>query len=173
MPRIRFVSALAFAGASAVSLIAPAAHAQANAQRDAVLSSPYLAKARACVNDFAAAGKSAGLMTDQDGGTVLILDPAKKEKLGRILGSSFDCLDGAFGMPRKMVDRAPGTGKPGTKSWVWYANVSGLYIWCASDGDSTPDHVDNLGGQSERRNWYAITVQCSIGDKVLGWYVPS
>ena len=171
MPKTGFVYALVFACATLFA--ASAAQAEPNPQRDAVLNSPYLAKARECMNKLADAGKAANFFTDRQGGDILILDPADAKQLGEIEGDMFGCLDAAFDMKGKNVDRKPGAGIPGTKSWVWHAKVSGLYIWCATDGDSEPDKVTQLGGRGERKDWYGVTLQCSIGDKVLGWYDPS
>ncbi len=171
MPKIGFIYALAFV--CAVSLNTSAAQAQPDPQRDAVLSSPYLAKARECMSKLTDAGKAANFFTDRQGGTILILDRADAKKLGEIEGDMFGCLDAAFDMKGKNIDRKPGAGIAGTKSWVWHAKVSGLYIWCATDGDSEPGKVTKLGGRGERKDWYGVTLQCSIGDKVLGWYDPS
>jgi hypothetical protein len=124
------------------------------------------------MNDMVSAGKSAGLETDREGGNILILDPAHEAKLGEILGATFTCLDDAFAMEKKKIDFKPGSELVGTRSWVWYASVAGLYIWCASDGDSEPGKVGNLGGQGPKKNWYAVALECSISDKVKGWYAP-
>lgn len=124
------------------------------------------------MNKLAAAGKEANFFTDRQGGNILILDPADAKKLGEIEGDMFGCLDAAFDMKAKKVDRKPGAGIGGTKSWVWHAKVAGLYIWCASDGESEPGKVTKLGGHGERKDWYGVALQCSIGDKVLGWYAP-
>jgi hypothetical protein len=149
-----------------------AAPAQEDAQRDAVLNSSYLAKGRECMSKLTQAGKDANFFTDREGGNILILDPTDTKKLGDIEGNMFGCLNAAFDMEAKKIDRKPGAGISGTKSWVWHAKVSGLYIWCASDGDSGPGKVTKLGGHGERKDWYGVALQCSIGDKVLGWYEP-
>jgi hypothetical protein len=148
------------------------AQAQEEAQKNAVLNSPYLAKAKVCMNDMVSAGKSAGLETDREGGNILILDPTKEAKLGEILDGTFKCLDDAFAMKKEKIDRRPSAEEVGTRSWVWYASVAGLYIWCASDGDSEPNKVGNLGGRGPKKDWYAIVLECSISDKIKGWYVP-
>lgn len=171
MPKTGFVYALVFACAALFA--APAAQAEPNPQRDAVLNSPYLAKARECMNKLADAGKAANFVTDRQGGNILILDPADTKKLSEIEVNMFKCLDGAYDMKGKLVDRKPGAGIAGTKSWVWHAKVSGLYIWCATEGHDEPGRVTTLGGQGERKDWYGVVLQCSIGDKVLGWYDPA
>jgi len=155
-----------------ICISAVCAQAQGDAQKNAVLNSPYLAKAGACMNNMTAAGKSAGFETDRDGGAILIKDPKNEKKLGEILSSTFECLDNAFGMTKKKIDRRPGSGQTGTKSWIWYASVAGMYIWCASDGDSVPDHVGPLGGNGPKKDWNAIALNCSIGNRILGWYSP-
>ena len=148
------------------------AQAQEDPQKNAVLSSPYLAKAKACVNNMVSAGKSVGLETDHEGGNVLILDPTSEAKLGEILDSTFKCFDDAFAMKKRKIDRRPDAQEEGTRSWVWYASVAGLYIWCASDGDSEPIKVGYLGGHGPKKDWYAIVLECSISEKVKGWYTP-
>lgn len=172
MPTIKLLRVLAAAGAAFLCSLS-VAKAQPNAQRDAVLSSPYLIKARGCMDKLAAAGKEANFLTDRQGGNILILDPADTKKLGEIEMNMFGCLDGAYNMKGTLVDRKPGSGIAGTKSWVWHAKVSDLYIWCATDGHSEPGRVTRLGGRGERKDWYGVALQCSIGDKVLGWYEPS
>ena len=155
-----------------VCLATFSAKAQNDAQKSAVLSSPYLAKARACMNDMVSAGKSAGIETDREGGDILVLDPTREDKLSEILDSTFKCLDDAFAMKKKKIDRRPGAEEVGTRSWVWYASVADLYIWCASDGDSEPGKVGNLGGHGPKKDWYAIVLECSISEQVKGWYTP-
>jgi hypothetical protein len=157
----------------AVCILTIGAQAQTDAQKKAILSSPYLKKAGACMNAMVSAGKSAGLETDRIGGTILIRDPGNEAKLGEILASTFTCLEESFEMKKKFVDRRPGANVAGTKSWIWYASVEGWYIWCATDGTSVPENVGRMGGQGAKKDWYAITLQCSIGNKVLGWYTPS
>ena len=83
-----------------ICISAVCAQAQGDAQKNAVLNSPYLAKAGACMNNMTAAGKSAGFETDRDGGAILIKDPKNEKKLGEILSSTFECLDNAFGMTK-------------------------------------------------------------------------
>src|SRR5581483_11645032 len=100
MSKIIFVLTLALG-----CIAASAAQAQSDAQKKAALSSPYLPKARACMDNLAAAGKAAGFDTDRDGGNVAIEHPTNQKKLGEILADTFGCLDTAFEMKKKKVVR--------------------------------------------------------------------
>jgi hypothetical protein len=152
-------------------LSANSAHAQTSPQQ-AALQSPYVAKARDCLRQLATGGRNAGFETDWDGGDILVRDPTNKSKLGELLSTMFACLDAAFQREKEMIDRPTDRPTPGTKSWIWYAAVENLFVWCASDGDSTPEDVGRMGGHGPKQDWYAIAFQCSIGEKILGWYLP-
>jgi len=51
----------------------------------AILQSPSVAKARACMNKLMDDGKNAGFWTDREGGTVLVLNPTRREMLPLLL----------------------------------------------------------------------------------------
>lgn len=142
------------------------------ASQEKAVKSPQVAKANACLSDLATSGKGAHIETDRDGGRILLLDPKEKAKLGQLMGTMFSCLDAAFDMKKKKVERFPDKPLKGSRSWVWYTLIEDNYVWCASDGDSTPEAVGNLAGSGSKKNWYAIAFQCSVDTSVLGWYKP-
>jgi len=166
-----FKTSLTAAAIVMACLNANGAHAQ-SASQQAALRSPYVAKSRACLSELATGGRNAGLETDWDGGDILVRDPANEAKLSELLGNMFGCLDAAFQRKKEMVNRPTDRPTPGTKSWIWYAAVENLFVWCAADGDSTPGDVGRMGGQGPKRAWFAIAFQSGIGDKILGWYAP-
>ena len=133
----------------------------------AILQSPSVAKARACMNKLMDDGKNAGFWTDREGGTVLVLNPTRREMLPLLL-SMVACFDGAF--PKKEIVKNPDTN---VRSRVWYTLVEGNYAWCATDAlkDSEAD-ITKLGGYGPRRDWYGVTIACSMGDRILGFHAP-
>ena len=143
------------------------------ASEDKAVKSPQVAKARACISDLATAGRNAGVETDQNGGNILLEDPTEKAKLGKLMGDMFSCLDAAFGMTRKKIERFPKNPTAGSRSWIWYVAIDDNYVSCASPGDATPDAVGYLAGNGPKKDWFAIAFQCTVDKKILGWYKPS
>jgi hypothetical protein len=150
----------------------PDARAQNEAQRKA-MQSDYVKKAAACMKQLANAGRAEGVETLWEGGDILLRDPDKEDELGEMLGTMFDCLKEAFGRDKELIDRLPDQGVKGTKSWVWYGKAESYFVWCASDGTSSPESPGTMGGNSSKRNWYAIAFQCSVSEQVLNWYTPT
>jgi hypothetical protein len=150
------------AAAAALLLYAFNAHAE-----PAILKSPSVAKAGACMNKMVEDGKNAGFWTDREGGTVLILNPTRRELLPLQL-SMVACFNGAF--PKKEIVKNPETN---VRSRVWYVLVEGYYAWCATDAlKDSEDGIDKLGGHGSRRDWYGVTIVCEINDSILGFYHP-
>ena len=145
---------------------------KANALSRDILNSPFVAKARACVDVLAEAGRTAGFQTDRQGGLVLILNETQRP-LHPLMVDMANCLDAA--LPKhEVVDRTPAAPTLGSKSRIWYSVVGGDgIVWCASNSlNNDLINVNTLGGSGPKRAWYAITFKCDIGDDVLGWYKP-
>lgn len=162
---------LLLATAGFILLGAAETRAQSPAQRNA-MQSPYTVAARNCMKELATAGRSAGIETDWDGPDIMLLDPDREDELGDLLGDTFACLTKAFGREKELIDRLPGQNVKGSQSWVWYGKVDSIYVWCASDGTSTPEDPGKLGGHGSKRGYFAIAFQCGLSEKILDWYAP-
>ena len=148
--------------ATALILNAADSHAQ-----PAILKSPSVAKAAACMNKLTEDGNKAGFWTDREGGTVLVLNPTRPELLP-LLRSMVACFNGAF--PKNEIVKNPSTD---ARSRVWYVLVDGWYAWCATDAlKDTEKDITALGGHGPRRDWYGVTIVCEINDSILGFYSP-
>ena len=133
----------------------------------AVVKAPEVAKARACLARLAEEGKRANLETDRDGPQILILNPTRKELLP-LLVSMASCMDDAF--QENAIVTHPATG---VRSRVWYVSVDGQYGWCATNSLTNDlESIETLGGHSAKRDWYGVTLSCSIGEKILGFFEP-
>jgi hypothetical protein len=156
------LKALALSAVVALSL-----HTGEILAQPAILKAPSVAKARACLDKLAIDAKKAGLYVDRDAGQILVLNPKQPELLP-LLVSMAECLDDAY--PSNEVVKHPRTGTP---SRIWYDSVDDYYAWCASNSlENILEQIDVLGGRSPRRDWYAITFSCSVGEKILGFYEP-
>ena len=148
--------------ATALILNAADSHAQ-----PAILKSPSVAKAAACLNKLIEDGKKAGFWTDRIGGSILVLNPTRRELLPLQL-STVACFNNAF--PKREIVKNPDTNMP---SRIWYVLVEGYYAWCATNTlKDTEADIEQLGRVEGRVGWYGVTVVCEINDTILGFYAP-
>ena len=148
-------------------LLGMTAASVASAQSQAILKSPSIAKARACLDQLIAAGKKAEFYTDREGGHALVLNPTQRP-LHPLLVQTQACFAAAH--PKRAIVTNPNTG---VKSLVWYVYVEGYYSWCATNSLTNKiESIEVLGGYGPRRDWYSVAVSCAIDEKILGFYAP-
>lgn len=133
----------------------------------AILKSPSVAGAKACLDRLAEDSRKAGYQTDREGGQILILHPTR-QPLYPLLLSMSKCLSAAY--PKKEVVKHPNTG---TSSRIWWVYADGYYAWCATNStEDRLDYIELLGGRGPQRDWYGLTFSCEIAEKILGFYKP-
>lgn len=138
----------------------------ARAQSDA-LQTPALASARACLDRIADQGRKQSFDVERSGLDSLILDPSR-DNIQMLQQSAAKCMDAAF--PTMEVIAQPGSG---AKSRAWYVVADTRYAWCATPA-ATDDinDIQAFGQAGPKQAWFALRLNCAIGDRIMNWYDP-
>ena len=127
-----------------------------------VLQSETLTKARACMTQLVADARKAGFDTESPSpAAVTIMDPSQ-DKLLPLASKVIECLDAS--LPTKEVRPRRDNGQP---TQLWYSKVEDYYVYCVTPAEGEDDKfVTQLGGHSERRNWYVVLYRCGLGKEI-------
>jgi hypothetical protein len=148
----------AFVCASAM-LLTVNAHAQPS---PAVMQSPALIGARACMTKLADSAKAANLETDTMGSAAVTILTPSREKLLPLAAEISKCLSAA--LPQTEV-RARKDNK--RKAKVWWIKIEDRFIFCFTPSNPAgPDHVATLGGHGPKRAWHTVLFRCGLGTEI-------
>jgi hypothetical protein len=127
-----------------------------------VLQSETIKKARACMVQLAAEARNAGFDTESPNPASVTIMDRSQDKLLPLASNIIECLDTA--LPTKEV-RSRGDNSQSTQ--LWYSKVEDYYVCCVTPAEGEDDKfVTQLGGHSERRNWYVILYRCGVGKEI-------
>jgi hypothetical protein len=150
-----------------VCLILLSAAGSARAQGDAMLRSPPLTGARACLDGLMSQARDGNFNIERQGVDNLILD-SSRDNIQMLLRSAAKCMAAAF--PKLEVVTQPGSGE---KSRTWYAFVDRQYAWCATPAPTDDINDIRTDGQAgPKQAWFALHLNCAVGDRIGGWYDP-